>query len=91
MRIRRSRGGVIGSRVTEAGPVDARSLRTPVWTRRSRGRDEDSRGSGCPRTIWAWRTAAKYVLIVAGAIPSRASDVTKLVSETGNGGVTPNT
>ena len=49
---------------------------------------DDSLGSGYPHTTWAWRTAAKYVLIVVKAIPSCASDVTKkhnIILDTGKG------
>ena len=76
-RIRRRMWGVIGRRGLEGpGPERARSRLTPPCMRRSRGSEDDCLGSGRPRTTWACLTAARYVLMVAGARPCLASSAT---------------
>jgi len=54
----------------------ARILRTPFSTTLSLGIDAYCFGSGRPCTIWTWRIAAKYVLIVWYAKPLLAKYAT---------------
>ena len=76
-RIRCNKGGVIGRRSDWGGPRATLSLQTLVWISCSRGSDDVSLRSGNPLSIWAFRIAAKYVFIVAGASPSFAIATTK--------------
>lgn len=86
--IRTRRWNVMGSLIWVEGPFSILALLIPAWTLLRIGSDDCSLGSGRPREICIFLTAARYVLPVCGARPASARkeiNEHSSFSDTGNG------